>query len=257
MLFIINSWDLARTSGFIGNPNYYAVTLLVCIGFILSLFYTSQVKSKFYYLANTLVIIDLMLTFSRGAILALFIMVVVYFLIYLRPRIKKGWIIKSLLIMPFIIYVLLKVMKTNLFERIYNNFAFRVEDALEGSGASRYIIWEDALNLFYSSNSYILFGVGGNNFIAMHEHNLHNNYLKALIESGMIGFMFLIIFLVVLILKTINVKNLKVNSPFFFILIGFLVFSLSNDMFIVHEFWVIVALISTWKIKCDLKDKLN
>lgn len=263
----LNLWATGSTSiflsvsnrgvGLYGNPNYYSTSLLLSISFILCLYYLKQLNTtriKLYMnIAFIIISIDLILTFSRGALLAFLAVIVTFFIS--RIRYNLTWKRLILLLFPslFLIFLVMNSEVPSFLEEFVTD---RLYDRLtETTGSGRTVLWGSGWDLFTSNYTYMLFGTGGNQF-AEHPgmvNTVHNNYLRFLYETGIFGFLLLLALLIYLLCKTFSLRTFKIKSPFFFPFIGFLVYSLTNDMFMIKEFWLLVSIILVW----DVQSKKN
>jgi len=210
-----------RLSGFQANPNYLSLTL--CFIPILLLIY----KGKYVGLKVVVVLLAIILTGSRGGILAAFTPVLIYFLI---KNIRY-----SLYVLLAIIVIFFIINSINL-DNIYGLSRFQSSDGDYSSG--RFTHWLRAWELF--SNN-IMYGVGNNSFILYELENgrpiqVHNNYLRILSEFGVVGFLTWFILLFYLIKESPSrINSLLIISPM-------LIFGLVNDPYIAKEFWLCLAL---------------
>ncbi|ADC49365.1 hypothetical protein BpOF4_06535 [Alkalihalophilus pseudofirmus OF4] len=253
-VFLVHVGATVRSVGFYGNPNYYSVSLLVGLGFLLSL-YSYGVFSKsrlsrliFLYLSLFVLFVGIFLTFSRGALVAAIVLLLVFFMINYKEFLNIRSILSGIVLMVIIIFI--DAQESQVLVQIFEQTMVRIDNAIYGTGAGRYTIWEDGFNLFSSSALFFLIGVGGNQFINYNEFNIynhvHNGYLRFLFETGIIGFILFLILFLNMFKRTFNLMKLTPVSPVFYAFFSLLIMALSNDIFIIKEFWLIVGLISAW-----------
>lgn len=256
LLFIDNQG--ARSIGFYNNPNYYAVSVLIAVSFMLGLYKTTVVTdkklNKIKLIIYAVLTFDLFLTISRGAIIT-YILVNIIFLVS-EIKIKKINIRKLLL--KFTGYSIITVgvfsvmLKSGILELVNDRFIRGLNDG----GSGRVDLWGKSLDIFGSEIFFVIFGVGGKQietYTEFHiENTIHNSYLRFLLETGIIGFIVLILFLVLLSTRVFSIKKFIIISPMFFAFLSFIFLSLTNDMFLTREFYLIVALIFCWKINISV-----
>ena len=153
------------------------------------------------------------LTGSRKSILAIFIFFGLLFLLCSRDIFKKmsavQFVIVTLLIIGaivFIYYSLLPNMEgTDLYQRVFGRKAERAGVSDE----SRINLYIAALNDF---KDHILVGLGFNNFKFVHKNYSHSTYAEPLACSGIIGFLYLAPYVMMLV-KQIKLIKLNKDNP--------------------------------------------
>lgn len=187
--------DTNRVSSFLENSNNLGAYSLLAFFLVLMLIINSKKKSTklFYALCSMLLLINIIFSQSRNALIGLIIGVLIIAILY-----DKRFIISSFIFTVFLIII------PQSRARI-----FQIFDLSQNS--SRFKIWETT-KLMIKDNS--LFGIGYENFqyqypiyvnkdpnsllvsenyIALHPHNI---FLKFQVELGILGSIFLVIFLV-------------------------------------------------------------
>lgn len=156
--------------GFLNDPNDLAMALLIATPMALS-FYRG-IRRPFSALlalcAAGAMLYAVYLTNSRGAVLAVGAMVLVYSVTHFGPR-------KGLLVAPVLLAAAIALGP----ER-----AGQIS-ASEESAAGRVEAWYDGFQML---KSYPLFGVGRGQFVEHHVRTAHNSYVLALAELGIVGY---------------------------------------------------------------------
>lgn len=148
---------------------------------------------------------------SRKSILAIIILFVLIFLFCARDFFKNlsvAWLIVVtllLIISAFLVYQYLVPMveDTNLYVRVFGRGAERTANSDEG----RIELYQKAMKDF---SNHIIFGLGFNNFAV--EHNgvyTHSTYAEPLACSGIIGFLYLAPYVMILVKQ---IKLIKLNK---------------------------------------------
>lgn len=196
----VDSW---RYVGPVNDPNYYAQLLLLglplaAIGAIKS---SNSGQRAIFVLASGLILTAMLMTVSRGAIVALLAVLVVA----LRRQRKRLLVATVFLILVGLVAVnFLPDVVVSRFLGVYND----ISSVLTGNGfiadkaiAGRLAEMEVAIRLFLD---HPMFGVGYNNFDSLYQdvarlnslmsrgeaREAHNLYLEILAERGLIGFGF-------------------------------------------------------------------
>lgn len=240
-----------RSVGFYGNPNYYSVSLLLGMTFLFGLFYLDYIKKDnnknfmLFFATYFILFVGIYLTFSRGALIAA-VLVTLLFIVF---NFKQFFNVKSLIVTLIfgVLILFLDFGNNSVILQILDQTEVRFENAIYGTGAGRYNIWQDGWELYTSSLQNLLLGVGGNQFMYYYEfniiNNVHNGYLRFLYESGLVGLVLFLIFSIKIFISTFNFKFFSPSSLLFYPFIALLIMALSNDIFIIKEFWLVVGLI--------------
>ncbi|WP_404466674.1 O-antigen ligase family protein [Planococcus rifietoensis] len=250
-----------RSVGFYGNPNYYSISLLLALGMLMGLYSFKLLSNKFmneiniFLISYLILMTGIFLTFSRGALVAGLVVSIIFFAYNMRILMKKNiYIISAIILMGAVLIIDFR--SSHIFLQMYDQLLLRLENAIYGTGAGRYTIWEEGWLLISSNWNFFIFGVGGNQFPFYNPHNVHNGYLRFLYEAGVIGVLFFLILLLKLFLNSFNFKTVKPLSPLFYPLLAFLIMALSNDVFIIKEFWFLVSLVFLWR-KLEIDELKN
>lgn len=169
---IVPVMDRVRYVGFLNDPNDLAMALLMTVPMTLA--FVQRRRSKLLaLLALTCVgamLYCIYLTNSRGAIVALAVMIGAYSLL------RFGWR-RSLVMAPLLLAVLVIAAPT------------RIDDisADEDSASGRIEAWYEGVQML---KSYPLLGVGKGQFVEHHFRTAHNSFVLAAAELGLIGYFF-------------------------------------------------------------------
>ncbi len=184
---------LGRSSGSFGNPNNFAVLLVLAVPPLLALTWqrgaSAVQRILFGYLA-TMLLCGLALTISRGAWLALALAVAAWPL-FLRRQAWASRVLLSATAMGLV--VMLGVMLYSTMPRVKE----RIDDLARDRGeTSRPVLWQAAARLWGSAP---VLGTGAGSFNTLFEKHrpesfhdepqwAHNDYLNTLSDYGAIGF---------------------------------------------------------------------
>jgi O-antigen ligase len=229
-------------SGFFNNPNDYGAALCAFWGISLYMIFADKskifnlIKMRWFHIVNTLLLIlAILLTSSRGALLAL-LGSAIYSINYTKRKIL------GLLMLVICGMLCINLLSTDQLER------FRKMGTKEDSTARERIeTWKDAIQIF---KDFPVTGVGIGNFVEANQtiyesdnpYVQHNIYLEALTETGLPG---LLIFLLIIYSFFKNQKEVKfkliehnIVDPFFHNLIKGL--NISMVGFLIAGFFITV-----------------
>ncbi len=224
MLYIRSG--LARGAGFHGNPNYYSLSQLLSLSSALLL--DSKYNNKFFKVLIFLSIVGIISSVSRGAILSGLIAYFIY--LFINKRSKSLFFIVSI---GSLFTLLLSIISNQALSRLIES---RFSDG--GGGAKdRFDSIIDGVNAVGDNLGMSVFGLGGNNFIFHSDYAPHNSYLRLFFENGILSFILFSLFILFVCFKK-GWSGLR----YAYFPIAFGLMALTNDIFILKEFWVAIAI---------------
>lgn len=189
----ISYFSTLRGSLIVGNratdPNVFAASLLLPSSLAVNEFLVAQnrIRSLLMLLAVAVINLAIFLSMSRGALVGLAVMLIVYF-----RRLRVNW---RILIPVALALGSLVLVPSSFFQRFLKAGAT--------GGAGRLYIWESGFNAF---KHYALLGAGLNNFASVYTNyagggarfaglgrDAHNIYLAIAVELGAIGIALLLL----------------------------------------------------------------
>lgn len=234
---------IPRLIGITKDPNFYAFYSFL---FLFLLFYKR--KTVFEYFTFYLLLLTLILTVSRAGLLAF---IVVFLSIYLIAFLKGIFTLKIKRLNFFRVLFMLMLYIVIFYLVMNNEFLISIiEKRLDsaGGGSGRFEIWLVGLELWMQN---IFTGIGYYNFLYYNvnlyggSHYMHNTFLEVLVETGLIGFVFYLLFHIVVI---VNIYKLSKYNKYQYILptyLTMLIMMLSLSTIINEVFFLILALISS------------
>ncbi|WP_235824774.1 O-antigen ligase family protein [Bacillus salipaludis] len=231
--------DYPRLIGLLEDPNFF-----VFYNTIFFSYYLCNANSMKNKLGLFLCIITNILTFSRGGLLVMAFLLVIYILI--KNPIKQLKLLVGIIALLFVsVYIAIVYMKFD----IYGIIQSRVEDLSQDGGSGRIELWGRAWDYF---TSHMVMGIGAFNFS---EYNLfqygdslevHNTFIAILSESGLVGItcygLFIILVFVQLFKSNVIKKKLYLLLTFVGMILQMAFLSLIiNDMFFMY-----LAILSTY-----------
>lgn len=234
------------------NPNNFGAYLILCVFpiFMLCVYEKSKRKKIIYIALDLLILINIILTFSRNAFLGIILGIIVLTIIYSRKLLYI--FVPGGIIAAFIPQVRIRLLQ--------------IGDSTQNE--SRIKLWKTALKMF---KEHLLFGVGNGNYITLYakyvakysdlQYNSysysasHNSYLKVMAELGLVGIVLFILTIIIVIIDLYKfIKGFKKNFfghfyiGFFASLMAFLFMNVSDNLFFVPKtttyFWLLIAIFS-------------
>ncbi|MGG0154545.1 O-antigen ligase family protein [Bacillus mycoides] len=225
-----------RLIGLLDDPNIF-----IFYNTIFFMYYMTNLYNMTNVIGLVLCVTTSLLTFSRGGILAIVLVLVVY--ICMSSFAKKVKIVIGLVIFSIAIFSLSNAVMGGQLDDILNK---RISDFSHDNGSGRFTLWEAAFK-YYLSNPYI--GIGAFNFSNYYEYQfneklyVHNTFLEILSESGTIGFLLYSAFLLILMFK-LTQYNLFREKPYLLLtMIAFLFQMISLSLIINEAFFLFLAVV--------------
>lgn len=253
VLFLIASgkiFDLGinvRIDGTLGNPIYLAIILLFSLFFAFYLLFENYSKNIKYFLGASILInaVGVFMTGTRGAMLGIFVALVLVFILFLI----KFWKIAKVRNSILIFFVILILAPTLLFVFKDTNFVksngtlnrLTQINIVEGTGYARFINWGIALE---SVKERPVFGWGhGGYMYAFDKHydprmfeqepffdRAHNIVLDTLIHGGILALLAYFSLLGFAVYYLFKNRELKIEQKFIFL--GLLVAYFVQNLFV-------------------------
>ncbi|ENJ6134697.1 O-antigen ligase family protein [Bacillus cereus] len=225
-----------RLIGLLDDPNIF-----IFYNTIFFMYYMTNLHNMTNILGLILCVTTSLLTFSRGGILALVLVIFVY--VCTSSFAKKIKIMMSLLLFGVVIFSLSNSVMGGQLDDILNK---RISDFSHDNGSGRFTLWEAAFK-YYLSNPYI--GIGAFNFSNYYEFQfneklyVHNTFLEILSESGTIGFLLYSAFLFVLMFKLTQYTLFHEKPYLLLTMVAFLFQMMSLSLIINEAFFLFLAIV--------------
>lgn len=171
--------DTVRASGFLGDPNYCAVMIVIALSMLSLLYYYKYIGNLFWLLFVTIAILGFF-TYSKSYFLCLSALILFLFLAVLLPM-HKGFAVFGILALAVVIFMIVN----GRFE-VVNALLERFKDSDVTTGRSD--LNSNYLQYIFNDFYVLLFGKGiSANHIAEFGHIVHNSYIELLYRMGLIG----------------------------------------------------------------------
>lgn len=219
------------------DPNYLAYFFIAPM-----LFLFATVISKKHRLLWRLLCLALLLflsfgvlcTGSRGALIGIGIMLLIYFFRYKKMAPWKCVI--ALLLLLLLLYLFLTFGLRFLPESVAERFT--IGNIIESGGSNRTNIWEKYCATIFSSPLILLFGAGNSTEVFNMRISAHNYIIGSWYEYGIVG----VALLVILYRSSFKKAVEKKNSFSFCILVGALIMALFLSVSRMLPFWLCITL---------------
>ncbi|WP_282173958.1 O-antigen ligase family protein [Cytobacillus firmus] len=226
-----------RLIGLFTDPNIFAFG-----NFIFFFYYLTHIKGKASKIGFLLASISLVLTFSRGAFIAVLFGV---FLLFLTTRLKTK--VKMIILGTPMIYILISVASWLFNLDVINIVMNRFKEATTDSGSGRFDIWANGLGLFADSP---FFGIGiynyrsySNNLFGI-DHYMHNTFLEVLTESGLLGFILYLLLFAAIFYTFYKNLNKSIDTRYLiFTLISMMILMSSLSLIVNESFFLFLAIV--------------
>jgi O-antigen ligase len=235
--------NFPRLIGLTSDPNLFSL-----YNMIFFFYYLTHLDKKWAKWGLLLSTVTMLLTLSRGGIVAIAFGILLMFLT--SNTAKK---LKMLIILPLttlILNILINIMTgINMLTMITDRFL------INDGGSGRSNLWGVALQFF---QEHPIFGIGIFNFLPYGQEKfgapsyLHNSYLEVLVESGLIGFsLYLLVFISVIVTYYNYRKKINDKGYLFFTFISISVFMATYSLIVNEVFYFVLALF--WRYLYEIK----
>ena len=225
-------------NGVFQDPNYLTGFLIFPIIYYLDEFLMAKKGSSIVKLSSLFILI--LLTGSRGGLLAIFGSIMFYCFLWFK---LKGFKISTVFVIIGFLCVL-GILLNFMIDSLPETVAQRYELAytLNDGAAGRTNIWKVILyNFENSAGFHKLFGWGAGTIthFTFGGNVAHNVWLEALIELGTFGLAVLLIFYFMFFIKAYQIKEYAVTSVF----AGYMIMTMSLSLYSYKPIWNIILLI--------------
>ncbi|MGQ3686305.1 MAG: O-antigen ligase family protein [Candidatus Loosdrechtia sp.] len=217
----IQIYNRIRTTFY--HPSVYSFALLIFLPLYLY-FYVKKKENKYFYgIIVILFLINIFLTFTRITWIAVFSQML-FFLYLFRP--------KKIMRFVFPLGVIFILMSGQIIARA---------TTVDSSALGRLKLFQFGLDIF---KEHPVFGSGLGTYLELAGIAAHGDYMQMFAETGVFGgFGFLIVLLTMIIFAVKNFKECDFAKVSFLMIIGFMVFGLTdNGLSYSHVFWGLLGI---------------
>jgi len=199
----------ARVYGAFYNANWFGVYLLFVISWINEQMINREIKRSMYFMGLIFIVIMLVISGSRTAVLGAILVTAIQFMRGLR--LKKIFTI-SVVFIPVLIGLVSIIGRIEILNRTFGRFTNMIDLissnglSIETLAGSRWPEWQNSISVFYESP---WIGSSIENFIP------HNSYISILIRFGIIGTIAIFLLTLTLSRRFKSTNNISKNKVYF------------------------------------------
>lgn len=200
-----------------------------------------RLKIKF---AIILITMDLLLMKSSSVYIAILILTVICGLRKMHLTSKP---IYSAILIVCCVAVVGTIVTVSSPKALHNDIVVAIQNARSSDDYTRTLIWEEALKV---AKENVVYGIGPDKFRDTrtgYEFPTHNDYLKVLVETGIIGLVAFVTFIIITCRKTIAIRDKNVRQSCICTVLALLVFILFHGYINYVTFWIVMCIPYWWK----------
>ncbi len=233
-----------RTLMMFGNeidPNI--ISTIIMIGIYSCIDKISRIKQRrwIYILFILFMLVGMLYTGSRGALISFVASFVIFLLILLKKQRQKKRVLLLIFLAGIVALVAVSILPEELLLERFSSENILGLNEYESGSHNRYTIWEHAFPLIKGAP---IFGYGCGNFFDIiatvyRQTASHNLYLLLLIENGIVGFGLFIFGLT----KLLRLLYKKQMFSLFAMLTAVCIMALTLDTLTTKYFWIVLILV--------------
>ncbi|MBQ8997536.1 MAG: O-antigen ligase family protein [Clostridium sp.] len=233
---LINPNSFGRIQGIFSHPNFYSFYLLIIIICIFRYMDNNKVNNKIGWIY---IAINIFMIVSAGSKTALIILIVILGYRYnLQLKNKSIFIKIPIYIFTFFILIfLIWSMKDSISNLRVFNLNYGLESYQVNSFEWRILKWKNTFEHWDSSILGMLFGYGYKSELlyGFKGFVMHNEYLRVIFNSGIIGTILMINFIFTLVKQILNIDAIYIRNFYVSILITLIIGAFSENIFLASE----------------------
>jgi O-antigen ligase len=197
------------------DQNYLVGTIYYLVsacGYYLCFSDNKKIK-KLALIIAILSLVFTILTGSRGGLIAVCAIFLIYLIEYYKKSANKKQILGKTITIGILIWLYsilaMRVLPSEFTSR------FTISNIISTSGAGRFIIWKEELRAFKEGGIFVwLFGYGMQTTAIFNERLIlaHNSYLEYLVGEGLVGFSLFIAIIIDYFRRAVNSKNIYMSA---------------------------------------------
>lgn len=191
--------DLTRFKGLYGDPNYYTIGMIISLCLIIVMYHRKEIKPVFAVLLSVPIAYFLMLTYSKSAIIMMFIPIAFMLYSFFKTRKYSSVVLFLLIVIVVVVFALSgKIEPLNVVIARFEASSTQEGVDINSLTTGRYDLWLSYIKHLITDSKNMIFGEGISAALVGGRAS-HNTYLDMLYFLGAIGTSLLMMsFLVIL-----------------------------------------------------------
>lgn len=259
ILYLIqNVNDFGRIQSIFSHPNFYSFYLITIIIITLYFIQNGSIYKKIGYIYIILNIFMMVAAGSKTAIIILGIILIYQYKKNIKKKKKSIKVISDIIIISFILISVI-IFKEELASMRIFNINYGLETNQINSFEWRLLKWKSSFDIWKKNIFSIIFGYGYRSelFYGMSGYSMHNEYLRVVFNSGIIGAFFILSFIIQIIVTTLSIDTNNKKIFYISILILIMIGSSSENLFVASETCVMYLAILFSINSNEFKKKIN
>lgn len=221
----------------ISNRNF--VSIYCFLGFVSIVYKYRKFWNRKYLVASSIVLSDILLMRSTSVFMALILLLGVWGIRKLSVATNGTY---KLIIFALVCIVVGTIYLTVAPDSMNNKLINTVQSIRSSKDYTRTLIWDEALEI---SKNNLIYGIGPDNFRdsrTSYSFPTHNDYLKILVETGLIGLFTFLIFISKSFYDLWRIKDNRIKRYYFCGMVGLLIFILFHGYINYTPFWIVFSI---------------
>lgn len=229
-------------SEFLSNRNFISIYEL--LGLIDMLYAYNKTRRKGLVVYMGIVALDLFMMKSSSVFLGILVTTVICFFKKMKLTSNRIYRIITAAMIMAVISTIFMVATPKAFE---NKYVRWVQNFRSSEDYTRTLIWEEAIEL---AKDNLLYGIGPDNFRdtkTSYKFPTHNDYLKVLTETGLLGMTGFLVFIFLSIRDIMKIHDKDMKQYSFSAILSLLIFILFHGYINYVVFWSVFCIPYWWK----------
>ena len=234
----------------ISNRNF--VSVYCYLGLVALICKYRRYWDKKYLFAILIVLLDILLMGSSSVYLALVLLVGIWIIRKIYHTSNRMY---KCIIMLLVCAVIGTVYVTVAPNAMNNKMIILIQNLRSSEDYTRMLIWDEALDV---AKDNLVYGIGPDNFRdsrTLYHNPTHNDYLKILVETGLIGLFSFLGFLCKSFYDLWRIRDRRIKRYYFCGMTGLLIFMIFHGYINYTTFWIVFC-IPYWQRIIDYNNNL-
>lgn len=234
----------------LSNRNFVSIySFLGLLGLLYLYRSTRKVK---ILVAIVVVLLDLLLMKSSSVYIAIFSLLCIWILRKLYCT-SRGMYRLIIALFGIAVVITIIIVASPLASK--NGVVMAIQNMRSSQDYTRTLIWDEALSL---AKDNMIFGIGPDKFRDTrtgYKFPTHNDYIKVLTETGLIGLCAFVTFLISTFKDLLRIQDKRVKRYVFCAILGLLIFILFHGYINYVTFWIVLSIPYWWRYYVEREKK--